>query len=278
MNIKRLLVVLLAAVLVLTMASCSGANDTETNDDGIVAADENVYEGFTYKSNIDGTYELVSFEYTGVKPITVTIPTEIEGRDVTGIGADLFKAMKTVEKVVFPAGSKIEYIGEYAFYDCDLLTEIVLPETVTSIGMGAFQDCSALKSVNIPAGITEIRDFTFLECSALESISIPESVTVIGRSAFRGCASITSVVLPEALTDMGDAAFYECAKLESATVLSTKLGLKRYDENKNPIEIHNIGEIVFKSCSDKLVIIVTPDSPFAEYAANNGYKVENPAE
>lgn len=47
-------------------------------------------------------------------------------------------------------------IGNSAFYYCDSLTEITIPDSVTSIGGGAFGDCSSLTTIMIPNGVTSI--------------------------------------------------------------------------------------------------------------------------
>ena len=45
-------------------------------------------------------------------------------------------------------------IGKYAFYDCDGLTSITIPNSVTSIGDCAFSSCDGLKSITIPNSVT----------------------------------------------------------------------------------------------------------------------------
>lgn len=39
------------------------------------------------------------------------------------------------------------YIGEYAFYDIDVLSKIVLPDSVSKVGNGAFNRCKNLKII-----------------------------------------------------------------------------------------------------------------------------------
>ena len=74
--------------------------------------------------------------------------------------------------------------------------DIVIPESitfensiysVTSIGDKAFYECNSLTSVTIPNSVTSIGNMAFYECSGLTSITIPNSVTSIGDYAFCGC-------------------------------------------------------------------------------------------
>ena len=74
-----------------------------------------------------------------------------------------------------------------AFYNCDSLTSITIPSSVTSIGERAFYNCSNLTSITIPSSVTSIGDWAFSDCSSLISVTIPSSVTSIGSNAFYGC-------------------------------------------------------------------------------------------
>ena len=74
-----------------------------------------------------------------------------------------------------------------------LVTNLVIPESVTSIKAYAFSGCSGLTSVTIPNSVTSIGDWAFSGCSGITNITIPESVTSIGASAFRGCAWLDKI-------------------------------------------------------------------------------------
>ncbi len=67
---------------------------------------------------------------------------------------------------------------------------------IASIGNSAFCDCDSLTSIQIPNSVTSIDNFAFMGCSSLISIIIPNSVTSIGEGAFNACTSLTSITLP----------------------------------------------------------------------------------
>ena len=116
--------------------------------------------------------------------------------------------------------TEVEVVG----YESDLDEKITIPEKiqigsdiyykVTSIGGGAFYYCESLTSINIPEGVTNIGASAFYRCSSLTSINIPESLTSIGKCAFDGCSSLTSINIPEGLTSIGKEAFWGCYNLE----------------------------------------------------------------
>ena len=89
--------------------------------------------------------------------------------------------------------NSVTSIGDWAFSGCTGLTSVTIPNNVTKIGSGAFQNCSSLTSVNIPNSVTSIGSYAFDECSGLKSVSIPNSVTTIGDDAFSGCSGLKKI-------------------------------------------------------------------------------------
>ena len=87
-------------------------------------------------------------------------------------------------KVVFDPDSNITGIGKKCFIDCDLITIVVLPNTVTSIGDSAFFSCEDLQYVYIPEGVTSIGKQAFDCCDELAYIRVPDSCTDLGNWAF----------------------------------------------------------------------------------------------
>ena len=88
-------------------------------------------------------------------------------------------------------------IGEYAFKNCEKLTSIIIPKSVTSIGDGVFWGCRLLTNIDIPESVTSIGDEAFKNCENLTKITIPDSV----RCAFPYCLDLTQnvtvIILPK---------------------------------------------------------------------------------
>ena len=78
-------------------------------------------------------------------------------------------------------------IGDNAFRDCQRLSSIVIPDTVTSVGTYSFFGCSSLTSLDLGKGIKTIGNAVFYYCSSLTYIVIPDSVESIGLNAFHTC-------------------------------------------------------------------------------------------
>ena len=54
--------------------------------------------------------------------------------------------------------------------------------------------CTSLTEVSIPEGVTSIGNYAFSACTSLTEISIPNSVTSIGISIFNGCTGLTGII------------------------------------------------------------------------------------
>ena len=144
------------------------------------------------------------------------------------------------------------------------VTEVVIPDSVTSIGYEAFYGCKSLTAVTIPDSVTSIGWGAFEECKSLTAVTIPDSVTSIGESAFRGCTGLADdkglviirnvlycyhgndsvVTIPDSVTSIGEKAFYGCKSLTSVTI---------------PDSVTSIGDQAFHSCK-RLTSVTIPDS------------------
>ncbi|MBQ8196703.1 MAG: leucine-rich repeat domain-containing protein [Clostridia bacterium] len=80
-------------------------------------------------------------------------------------------------------------IGSYAFFDCDLLTSVVIGDSVTSIGESAFCYCNMLTSVVIGNNVTSIGERSFKDCHRLvEVVNKSPNLTVTkGDPLNNGC-------------------------------------------------------------------------------------------
>ena len=108
---------------------------------------------------------------------------------------NLYLNGELVTDLIIP--DSVTSISEYAFLNCTSLTSITIPDSITSIGRRAFSGCRSLTSVTIPDSATSIGEYAFLDCTSLTSITIPDSVTSIGENAFSGCRSLNAVYITD---------------------------------------------------------------------------------
>lgn len=99
-----------------------------------------------------------------------------------------------------------------------LLTEVILPSTVTALDTATFSYCSSLTSIKLHDNITAIGDNAFEGCINLVNVDMGNSVKSIGENAFWCCTSLVSITLSDALTEIGTQAFSYCSNLTSIVV------------------------------------------------------------
>ena len=84
-------------------------------------------------------------------------------------------------------------INEYAFYDCNSLNTVYIPDSVVTIGSHAFYLCTDLTKVVIGTGTKIISDYAFSGCNNLTEIVLPDTLEKISYSAFEYCSSLSTV-------------------------------------------------------------------------------------
>lgn len=123
------------------------------------------------------------------------------------IPTGMFSGNTTIQEIIMLEGSLTE-ITEQAFQGCTSLSNVRIPDGVTSIGANAFQHC-AFEAISLPNTLDNIQTNAFGDCENLKTITIPASVTYIGPSAFQNNNrnSLTDVYILGDNVHIGDQAF-----------------------------------------------------------------------
>ncbi len=191
-----------------------------------------------------------------------------ESYTVTGIGTATDTSIIIAETY---QGLPVIGIGEDAFRDCSDVTDIVIPESVTSIGDSAFRGCSALMSITIPDSVTSIGVDVFYGCSSL-AYTIYDDANYLGNAdnpylclVKASTASITSCIVHPGTKFIYDNAFSMCNKLTSVTIPNGVMSIGNYAfmgcsglaNITIPDSVTSIGNTAFNACG--LVSIAIPD-------------------
>jgi hypothetical protein len=168
-----------------------------------------------------------------------------------------FENCDSLTSVTLPVS--LTAIGIAAFEFCKHLEYVDIPRSVTSIGNVAFGYCIALTSITLPSSLKTIGAYTFLYCNHLKEITLPSSVTTLGDGIFQNCTQLTSIIIPPAVTSIGDSAFGQCSGLKSVYI---------------PKSVQTIGMDAFSNC-DSLISVVIPNSvtSIKAYAFSNCKKL-----
>ena len=274
MKPKRLISLLVAVCMMITMLPLSAvtafAEDTSTvheANDG-----EGIYK-YAYEVDEYGNATITDFlgpvdSTKTPDPYTITVPTKLDGRKVTGLGESSFSGTYSpdhpknynlrsfcnqIQSVTIP--ESVTSIGKSAFEHCSKLDSLTIKGVATSIGASAFASCTSLTSLSLVGSFQTIGDFAFASCgmtsltidatitsiekyafssSSLTSLSLTGNVQKIGDYAFTYCTSLTSLSLTGNIQKIGDHAFDSCSSLNTVTL---------------PKSLTSIGSHAFDSCT-----------------------------
>lgn len=101
-------------------------------------------------------------------------------------------------------GETVTYIAENAFYNCDFITTVILPDTLTRIGEYAFSDCDNLRGIFIPESVTRISNHAFYDCDALEAIYLSNTLNHLSEDALGQCASLKYIIFDGSYSEWTD--------------------------------------------------------------------------
>ena len=179
--------------------------------------------------------------------VTYKVTNEFFEEVQVGINSMNTPAVSTKQKgvVTIPSevnGYQVTSIGRWAFHDCKYLTEVILPETIVTIERNAFAGCTMLERIVFPDGLLTIGSHAFSDDTSLTEIVIPESVTDIHATCFKGCQSLVNVELGKGMQEIPKECFYGCHSLAQID----------FPDNINTIGFHS-----FYHCSSLERIYIT---------------------
>lgn len=143
---------------------------------------------YYWATNEDETITITGYGGTN---LDVVIPTNLDGRLVTGIGHMAFYWHTGLRRIEIP--DSILRIDSYAFGHCWSLTDIAIPDSVTNLEAAICADCSSLTNATIGVGVRNLPEFVFADCRLLSTAWLGENINLVGKRVFGGCSNLTVV-------------------------------------------------------------------------------------
>ena len=220
----------------------------------------NTYSGYIKTVNIeDGVESIGTAAFKGCTNLTdITIPNT-----VTSIGYEAFYQCSKLPSITIPEG--ITSIDNYVFLNCFSLkdiyikdveswlnvslgmgslpsyytlhildendaevTDLVIPNTVSTIRSNAFNCCENLTNVMIPDNVISIERYAFSGCTGLKNVYLGNGVTKIGERAFGNCTLLDHINIPNSVTDIEDYTFTSCVNLKNITLFNSVISIGDY--------------------------------------------------
>ncbi len=165
--------------------------------------------------------------------------------EITAIGHDAFAgctALKEVHITDIASWCAVDFADYYSnpiyfaknlYLNGTLVTDLVIPEGVTTIKYAAFNGCSSITTATLPSTLTTLEAAAFKGCSSLKAIVLPESVTTVGTLAFANCGALTGITLSGSITEIAPYVFSGCTELSAINI---------------PASVTNISETAFIGC------------------------------
>lgn len=201
------------------------------------------------------TTKVLGKDSTDAEPVTNIVFEKTQGSiskytivDGKVVADQAYYKNNTLENVILPSG--IEEIGQFAFARSSL-TNIEIPEGVTTVCYGAFYHADHLAEVRLPDSVEKVEPKAFIHSQWVEDflengtedflisggvlvayrgnakeIAIPDGVRVIAGEAFLNHEELQKVSLPESLVSIGEGAFEGCRNLSDISMSAEVISIR----------------------------------------------------
>lgn len=272
-------------------ASSYASENTESNVEKVTVVDSGTC-GTKLKWELDsegtltisGTGAMTNYGHNTTED-TIYIPNPNDKTDMSVIAP--FYDRDDIKKVVLEQG--VTSTGNYAFYKCDGITEVIFPETgFTRLGAGSFRKCTFLEEITIPDTVTYYGGHAFMDDASLKKVNIPDGIETISNNTFTGCESLTEIEIPDSVTSIAAQAFWKCYNLEKVNIPDGVTEIPKDCFNKCyalkeigiPDGVTSIGTYAFRDCTSltevKLPEGITAIKAYTFYGCTNLEKVNIP--
>ena len=171
-----------------------------------------------YKVNGENATVVAGDEkYSGVVNIPEIVTNDGKDYTVNTIGLRSFAECVMLTNVLIP--NSVTIVESQAFYKDVQLTSVEFPNSIEKLGQAVCGNCTNLSSVHLPSSIKEIPKWAFYG-TALKAIEIPYGVHIIDESAFAQCP-IEKVIIPNSVVVIGAESFHQNSNLKEIIIPSS---------------------------------------------------------
>lgn len=184
------------------------------------------------------------------------------------LGEFAFAGCSSLARAGF-SGAQLTAIPDRAFYGCEDLTRINLPESVTSIGKRAFSGCKSLQYFYHGTALTDLGSYAFEGCERLSNVSF--IAPVVRTGLLNGCGALTYLTLPEGVQSIEPKAFFGAGMTDlslSSTVTDIAPGaFDGVSVKALTLEENTAYQLVngaLLTADGKTMLYWTPEDPYSE--------------
>lgn len=248
----------LVSSVVFTVCLAAGTTIVKGSEIYIVSAEDN---RFSYCVNTDGSIKIKATEGAVIDEEAFSIPSTIDGKNVTAIADRAFIGQQDIKSVVIP--ESITQLGNNAFSNCYALEKVDIKGVLTDIGAYPFfaapyEDALEKSGDYVILNNDILYDYT----GTSQNIIIPDGIRVISANLFTHLEDlrdfeINYVSIPDSVEYICTGAFYNCNSINDVNM---------------GIGIKNIGENAFTA--DDMTIIGYYETYAQTYATDAGFDFE----
>ncbi len=174
---------------------------------------------YAIEDNEDGTTATLVSAFQFGTSTAVTVPTTINGKTITSVGA-MF-AFQSLTSITFTTPENITSIQDCAFLDTELRTlDFSKLTNLVSIGEMAFEETNITSFISGSESLTYIGEDAFYRCESLTKLElITTGALQIDAEAFK-YSGLQTVVLGPQIISIGSGVFAYCTDLTAVYIQS----------------------------------------------------------
>ena len=238
-----------------TFRQCRGLTSIDLGDK-VTSIGSNAFVGCSGLTSItipNSVKAIGDHAFSGCNLTSVHISDLVAWLGISFVGSDGSANPLSIAKHLYLNGVEITEleipdgitsISNLAFFGFSNMTSVSIPNSVTSIGIRTFQSCDGLTSVSLPNSVTSLGACAFEDCVGLTSIDLGNSLKTIENTTFAGCSNLSSITIPNSVMYIGEGAFSRCSSLTSVNI---------------PNSVSWLGQSIFRNCTG-LTSVTIPNS------------------